>query len=271
MPIIRVFDVVFGINVDYAIAIKQYQFDRSERGFGSHPFNITAGSHGQIGKDAELTVDRGAERRFGLDHRYTDTNGTAGGCAVADTKKRCSWCLADEDYIAYHDDEWGVPITAPAPLFKLLMLEGMQAGLSWLTILRKRAAMEDAFFGFDAERLAASGAEEVGAWLENPNIIRHRGKLEALIRNARAMLAIDDFEGFIWQFQPAETTARKSLGDVPAQTAESAAMSKALKQEGFNFVGPTICYAFMQSAGLVNDHISDCWRYERCAELQNER
>ena len=183
-------------------------------------------------------------------------------------KKRCGWCTADSEYIAYHDQEWAVPIRDRQALYKLLMLEGMQAGLSWLTILRKRPAMEKAFFDFDVNRLANSGARHVNAWLRNPDIIRHRGKLEALISNAQAMQALDDFVDFIWQFEPRKRRHYQSLADVPAATDESSQMSKALKQMGFKFVGPTICYAFMQSAGLVNDHVKECWRFEICEDLQ---
>jgi DNA-3-methyladenine glycosylase I len=186
---------------------------------------------------------------------------------MTDDLIRCNWCLGDEAYIAYHDAEWGVPIREVAPLFYLLTLEGMQAGLSWLTILRKRAAMRDAFHGFDLERLATSDESDIGKWLTNPDIIRHRGKLAAMINNAKCVLEMDDFVDFIWQFQPRKRIAFDHLGAVPAQTAESSAMSKALKRAGFKFVGPTTCYAFMQSAGLVNDHVTDCWRFADCESM----
>ena len=183
-------------------------------------------------------------------------------------KKRCDWCTSDPDYIAYHDKEWGVPIRDSDALYKLLMLEGMQAGLSWLTILRKRAAMDTAFFNFDRKRLSDSGEQQVTAWLKNPDILRHRGKLEALITNAQALDVIDDFVDFIWQFEPKKRRHYKTHADVPASTEESSNMSKALKKAGFKFVGPTICYAFMQSAGLVNDHVKHCWRFDVCEDLQ---
>ena len=183
-------------------------------------------------------------------------------------KKRCGWCTTDPEYIAYHDEEWGVPIRDSDALYKLLMLEGMQAGLSWITILRKRAAMGKAFFEFDLDRLANSGDKEISQWLNNSEIIRHRGKLQALIDNAQAVLAMDDFVDFIWQFEPSKRRCYISQSDVPASTPESSEMSRALKKAGFKFVGPTICYAFMQSAGLVNDHIKECWRFERCEDLQ---
>ena len=187
---------------------------------------------------------------------------------MTDNKIRCGWCTSDRDYVDYHDNEWGVPIRDTAGLYRLLSLEGMQAGLSWLTILRKRAAMSDAFFDFDIERLASSSEREVSNWLKDASIIRHRGKLEALIQNARAVQEVDDFAALIWSYAPQKQPVYKKLADVPASTLESTNMSKALKKAGFNFVGPTICYAFMQSAGLVNDHLVDCWRYDTCEKLQ---
>lgn len=186
---------------------------------------------------------------------------------MTDDRKRCRWCLGDDAYVAYHDEEWGVPISETQPLFQLLTLEGMQAGLSWLTVLRKRAAMEEAFHGFDLERLAASGESDIKGWLLNTGVIRHRGKLAAMINNARCVIAMEDFVDFIWQFQPVEKAHFDQMASVPTQTPQSAAMSKALKQAGFKFVGPTTCYAFMQSAGLVNDHLKDCWRFQVCESM----
>ena len=183
--------------------------------------------------------------------------------------KRCSWCGSDPLYITYHDEEWGVPESRDAELFERLVLEGMQAGLSWLTILRKRANMRERFFGFDPDLVARAGPKEVDAWLQDPGIIRHRGKLEAMVGNARAMAELDGGLGkFLWSFvnhQPQQNRWR-ALSDVPAATEVSKEMAKALKKTGFRFVGPTTCYAFMQSAGLVNDHLLDCDAYERCRE-----
>ena len=187
---------------------------------------------------------------------------------MTDHRMRCGWCAGDALYVAYHDQEWGVPITETQSLFKLLTLEGMQAGLSWLTILRKRAAMEEAFYDFNIDKLAASSERDVVGWLDNPGIIRHRGKLQAMINNARVTLEADDFVERIWQFRPTQAKTYTSLREVPALTNESTALSKVLKKMGFKFVGPTICYAFMQSAGLVNDHIEDCWRFAPCDFLQ---
>lgn len=187
---------------------------------------------------------------------------------MTDNQTRCGWCVGDAEYVAYHDEEWGVPITDTPSLFKLLTLEGMQAGLSWLTILRKRAAMEEAFYDFQIDKLAASGEPEITRWLDNAGIIRHRGKLQAMINNARLTLETENFVELIWQFRPATARKYASLADVPALTDESTAMSKTLKKAGFKFVGPTICYAFMQSAGLVNDHTQDCWRFAPCDQLQ---
>lgn len=155
-------------------------------------------------------------------------------------------------------------------LFERLMLEGMQAGLSWLTVLKKRERMRERFFGFVPETLAGCGDDVVASWLEDPGLIRHRGKLEALIGNARAMLALPEpFSRFLWSFaghEPQQNRWRQ-LSEVPARTEASVAMSRALKAAGFRFVGPTICYAFMQSVGMVNDHLLGCHRHRDCCEL----
>jgi|TARA_B100000767_G_scaffold124839_1_gene118992 DNA-3-methyladenine glycosylase I len=181
-------------------------------------------------------------------------------------KYRCNWCEGSDLYEDYHDQEWGVPLKDPGALFKLLVLEGMQAGLSWITVLTKREHMHKLFFGFDMSKLAVASADDVKSWLMDAGIIRHRGKLNAMIGNAQCALDIDDFSGFLWQFAPPELLTRKAC-DVPAQTDESNLMSKALKAKGFRFVGPTICYAFMQSAGMVNDHHPRCWRHINCQKL----
>ncbi len=182
--------------------------------------------------------------------------------------QRCEWCLGDPLYERYHDEEWGVPEFDGAALFERLTLEGMQAGLSWLTVLRKRAHMQTQFFSFDMAQLAAAGQEDIERWLQDPGLIRHRGKLEAMVSNARLAVAQSDFADWLWRFAPPAQRGVARLDQVPSATAESEAMSKALKQAGFRFVGPTICYAFMQSVGMVNDHLQECWRCQPCATLR---
>lgn len=176
---------------------------------------------------------------------------------------RCPWCGTDPLYIAYHDTEWGRPERDARRLFELLILEGFQAGLSWISILRKREAFRAAFHGFAPETLATWGEAEVATLLANPGIVRHRGKIEATLRGARAFLRIEAEQGFspfLWSFVGGQPHRRRpaSMADVPARTPESLALSKALKAQGFTFVGPTITHAFMQAAGLVNDHLSTC-------------
>lgn len=182
--------------------------------------------------------------------------------STAPSKTRCSWCEGSDLYRSYHDMEWGVPLTDPQSLFRLLMLEGQQAGLAWITVLNKRSHMDQVFCGFDREFLVDKGPSLIEQWLQDPGLIRHRGKLSALISNAEKALEMADFGPWLWSF--AAPDLRPPLSPVPAETTESQAMSKALKKAGFRFVGPTICYAFMQSAGMVNDHHPDCWRYEAC-------
>jgi DNA-3-methyladenine glycosylase I len=176
---------------------------------------------------------------------------------------RCSWCGTDPLYVAYHDQEWGVPERESRRLFELLMLESFQAGLSWITILRKREAFRAGFAGFDPVTLATWGEPEVLRLLANPGIVRHRGKIEATLRAARAFLRIEASQGFsvfLWSFVGGQPQVNRpaSLAEVPVQTSQSQAMSKALKAEGFGYVGPTITYAFMQAAGMVNDHLATC-------------
>ena len=183
--------------------------------------------------------------------------------------ERCSWCGSEPDYVAYHDTEWGRPETDGRALFEKLVLDGFQAGLSWLTILRKRAAFRAAFDGFDPVRIAAYDAAKVDALLQDKGIVRHRGKIEATIGNARAWLEIEGREGFapfLWSFYDGRPlqTRRAAMSDVPAQTAISQAMSKALNAEGFRFCGPTIVYAFSQAVGMVNDHVDGCPQQEAC-------
>ncbi|AXC48796.1 DNA-3-methyladenine glycosylase I [Paracoccus suum] len=178
---------------------------------------------------------------------------------------RCAWCGTDPVYVAYHDEEWGVPEYDPRALWEKLVLDGFQAGLSWITILRKRAAFREVFEGFDPERVAAWGDAEVTAALANPGIIRHRGKIESAIRGARAFLQIEAAEGFapfLWDFvggAPVHNTFRP--GEIPTSSPASSAMSKALNQKGFRFCGPVITYAFMEATGMVNDHVVTCPRH----------
>ncbi len=182
-------------------------------------------------------------------------------------KTRCEWCGTDPLYVAYHDEEWGVPLHDDQKLFELLILEGAQAGLSWITVLRKRESYRVAFDQFDARKIIRYDERKVAELLANPGIIRNKLKVAATIQNAKAYLAVQkefgSFDKYIWQFvggKPLRNT-RQSLKDVPARTAESDAMSKDLLKRGFKFVGSTICYAFMQASGMVNDHKVDCFRY----------
>lgn len=183
---------------------------------------------------------------------------------------RCPWCGDDPVYIAYHDREWGVPVADEDALFERLCLEGMQAGLSWLTVLRKRSHMRKVFHGFDPLMLARSGSDDLKRWLGDPGLIRHRGKLEALVSNAR--LVADEpgaLPTLLWSYvdgRPRQNAPDK-LSSVPVTTAEAQRMAKDLKRRGFRFVGPRICYALMQSAGLVNDHLVGCPARLSCARI----
>ena len=180
---------------------------------------------------------------------------------------RCAWCGSDPLYLAYHDREWGVPNRDEGHLFEMLTLEGAQAGLSWLTILRKREGYRRAFAGFDPERIARFDAADVARLLADPGIVRNRLKVESTIGNARALLALRDqgrsLSDLVWGFVDGEPrqNAWSSLSEVPASTPESERMSRELKRLGFRFVGATICYAFMQAVGMVNDHTTDCFRH----------
>jgi len=188
-------------------------------------------------------------------------------------KQRCGWATDDPLYIRYHDEEWGVPLHHDRRLFEFLILEGAQAGLSWITILRKRDAYRRAFARFDPKKVAAFGTEETKALLADAGIVRNRLKIAAAIQNAEAYLAVQQelgsFDTFIWSFTGGSTVQNrwKSMKEVPAETPESQAMSRALKQRGFRFVGPTICYAFMQAVGMVNDHAVECFRYGEIERL----
>ncbi|WP_329602070.1 DNA-3-methyladenine glycosylase I [Sansalvadorimonas verongulae] len=183
---------------------------------------------------------------------------------------RCSWCHGDELYREYHDQEWGVPCRNDDQLFEFLVLEGAQAGLSWITVLRKREHYRKVFEGFDPCKVAQYGPEKVEELLHNPGIIRNKLKVNSAIHNAKAYLKVQEkygsFSRFIWSFVDGETIQNHftSMAEVPASTEISERMSKALKKEGFNFVGPTICYAFMQATGMVNDHITSCHRHKAC-------
>jgi DNA-3-methyladenine glycosylase I len=186
---------------------------------------------------------------------------------------RCAWCGADPLYVAYHDEEWGVPVHDDRTLFEFLVLEGAQAGLSWITILRKRAAYRAAFEGFDPKVAARFDERKLAALLADPGIVRNRLKLASAVTNARAFLAVQEafgsFASYQWRFvegRPAQNTW-KTLRDVPARTPTSDAFSKDLKQRGFKFVGSTIVYAHMQAVGMVNDHVADCFRHSEVARL----
>ena len=182
-------------------------------------------------------------------------------------KTRCSWAGSDPLYITYHDTEWGVPVHDDHKWFEFLILEGAQAGLSWLTILKKRQNYRKAFNNFNAAEIAAYDSAKVQALLSNSGIIRNKLKIEAAIQNASSFLAIrqefGSFDQYVWQFVGGKPLKNRweSVQEIPARTKESVAMSRDLKQRGFKFVGPTICYAFMQATGLVNDHIVGCFRY----------
>lgn len=216
---------------------------------------------------------RGLRRAEGRDHARLRTHAGLRRAALdarsrlsEDLKKRCGWVSDDPLYIRYHDEEWGVPLHDDRRLFELLILEGAQAGLSWLTILRKREHYRRAFARFDARKIARYGKPDVQRLLADPGIVRNRLKIEATIANAGAFLALcaaeGSFDRFVWGFTGGKTiqNRRKSLREVPAETPESRSLSRALKQRGFRFVGPTIMYAFMQAVGIVNDHTVDCFR-----------
>ena len=189
---------------------------------------------------------------------------------------RCPWSgIADAEYARYHDEEWGVPKTDDRALFEKLVLEGFQSGLSWLTILRKRDNFRRAFDGFDAQSIARYKAKDVARLMADAGIVRNKLKIEATIDNARALLKLQEhtpLAAFLWGFidgRP-QINQHRSFKTVPAETPTSKAISKALKAEGFRFVGPTTVYAFMQATGMVNDHLVDCHRYEPCATLQRK-
>ena len=190
-------------------------------------------------------------------------------------KSRCAWAPLDQPaYLAYHDEEWGVPSHDDRHLFEMLVLEGAQAGLSWSTILNKREGYRRAFAGFDVEKVARFSPAKVERLMLDPSIVRNRMKITSAVTNAKAVLAVrrelGSLDTYLWSFvggRP-KVNARQAMGEIPAETDESKAMSKDLKRRGFAFVGPTVCYAFMQAAGLVNDHVVDCFRYRSVSRLR---
>jgi DNA-3-methyladenine glycosylase I len=189
---------------------------------------------------------------------------------------RCPWGEQDPLYRRYHDLEWGVPCRDAGQLFELLVLEGMQAGLSWITVLKKRRHMRTVFRGFDPVRLAGLAEADIERLLEDPGIIRHRGKVQALRENARCFLALEDERGAVdyfwsWVENAPLNNRREAMSEVPTTTDTATRLAKDLKRRGFKFVGPTICYAFMQSAGLVNDHLQECFRHRECAQNDVKR
>jgi DNA-3-methyladenine glycosylase I len=183
-------------------------------------------------------------------------------------KNRCEWCGTDPLYVKYHDEEWGVPVHDDQKLFEMLILEGAQAGLSWITVLKKRDNYRKAFNDFDAVKISKYSEKKIEKLLMNPGIIRNRLKINSTVENAKAFLKIQkefgSFDRYIWQFVGGKPIKNKfkTLSDLPAKTEISDAMSKDLMKRGFKFVGSTICYAFMQATGMVNDHVKDCFRYK---------
>jgi len=185
-----------------------------------------------------------------------------------DGVRRCAWGESTPDYVAYHDDEWGRPVVDDTRLYEKLCLEGFQSGLSWLTILRKRENFRRAFAGFDAQKVARFGKRDINRLLHDAGIVRNRGKIEAAIANARAIVAVEEQHGSLaalcWSFEPKRRKAPHVFADLASKTPESAGLSKALLRLGFRFVGPTTVYATMQSTGIVNDHLVGCAARARC-------
>ncbi len=199
---------------------------------------------------------------------------------MAQIKTRCAWANNDPLYIKYHDEEWGVPLHDDQKIFEFLCLEGAQAGLNWLMILKKRDNYRKAFDNFDPNKVARYGEKKIARLLENPGIIRNRLKVNAFVQNARAFLQVQQefgsFDKYIWQFVEGKPKQNhwKDLSEIPASTRESDVLSKDLKRRGFTFVGSTICYAHMQATGMVNDHLRKCFRYgelDRSGKLSNQR
>lgn len=188
-------------------------------------------------------------------------------------KKRCEWCGSEPIYVEYHDDEWGVPVHDDRLHFEMIILEGAQAGLSWITILKRRDSYREAFDNFDVVKVSKYSAKKIEKLLTNPGIIRNRLKVNATVKNAKSFIKIQEefgsFDKYIWQFVGNNTIDNKwkKMVDVPAKTKESDAMSKDLKKRGFSFVGSLMCYAYMQAVGMVNDHTVDCFRYKEVKKL----
>jgi DNA-3-methyladenine glycosylase I len=182
--------------------------------------------------------------------------------ALSSDRPRCAWANSAPEYISYHDDEWGVPLHGERALFERVSLEAFQSGLSWLIILRKRPGFRAAFADFDLDTVAGYGESEVARLLADTGIVRNRAKIEATIGNARAVrdAVPEGLDALLWSFAPAEHVRPVGLGDVPATSVESTAMAKELKKRGFRFVGPTTAYAMMQATGMVDDHVTSCWR-----------
>jgi DNA-3-methyladenine glycosylase I len=191
--------------------------------------------------------------------------------------ERCAWCGEDPLYVGYHDEEWGVPVHDDRRLFEFLVLEGAQAGLSWLTILRKREAYREAFSGFDPETVARYDGRAVRRLLGNAGIVRNRLKIESAIANARAFLDVQgefgSFDAYVWRFVGGKPrrNAWRTMRQIPAMTEEAEVLSRDLRSRGFRFVGPTICYAHMQATGMVNDHVVGCFRYREVNRLATNR
>jgi DNA-3-methyladenine glycosylase I len=187
--------------------------------------------------------------------------------------KRCDWCGTEPIYVDYHDKEWGVPVHDDRMHFEMIILDGAQAGLSWITILKRRDSYREAFDNFDAVKVSRYNDKKVEKLLTNPGIIRNHLKVNSAVKNAQAFLKIQEefgsFDDYIWQFVNHKTIQNKwkKMSELPAKTAESDAMSKDLKKRGFSFVGSTICYAYMQAAGMINDHITNCFRYKEVKKL----
>jgi DNA-3-methyladenine glycosylase I len=192
-------------------------------------------------------------------------------------KVRCAWCGDDPLYVRYHDSEWGVPLHEDGRLFEFLVLEGAQAGLSWITILRKRESYRRAFDDFDPQRVAGYGQKKIEGLLSNPGIIRNRLKIASAVRNARAFIQIQQefgsFDAYLWRFVEGRPMQNrwKTLKEIPAETRESRALSNDLIRRGCSFVGPTICYAFMQAVGMVNDHVMECFRHAPIAAISQSK
>ena len=195
---------------------------------------------------------------------------------VAKFKHRCIWCGSDPLYVVYHDDEWGVPVHEDETLFEFLILEGAQAGLSWITILKKRKGYRKAFANFDVQKVALFTEEKCEKLLLNPDSVRNRLKVKSAVTNAQAFMDVQEefgsFDEYIWRFVDGKPVVNrfKDMSDIPAKTNISDAMSKDLKKRGFKFVGSTICYAHMQATGMVNDHTVDCFRYKEVGKKPNK-